>query len=858
MAMPFRDCLTAIPSSEPYFRPSSVVLDYVDLSPLTKNTLRFTVSGDVIGGEIPDLNAQTNKYTTLRTQSLLLQYSQYSEFQRFCEFAEQCPFGAGNGTGTFTFAYNLTDAYQAVSIDTEFVIIDSSASAHVIGCVAVEATPILAHYVWYLLLFSTLAVFIFLAVTYVIASIANPWCGTTNVYYLSSNFVHDENALRLITPGIIEYVRYLQFAFLLACLNLEQPGFLRAVVSSVAWSCLLFGTNFVDPSAAPKDSSNLYDMMGRFGLSRMARIVGLNGDGEVWPAFIVWLLVFSAALGAACAALFAARYLWRRIVRGVRGGGDTDRQRGRPGHFLVGMAVRVFLMLFAVPLVAFSLFQLLIISRGRHVSNVAAGFAAVVLVVWLAITVYVAYTVWTMDPARNLCDDMPTMLKYGPLYNTYNQTKSRVFSIDLVINLMRAITFGALQDSGLAQLTLLATAELACLVAIICLRPYDAATNMNLVSAGLSMVRFVLVFLCIPFVSSLNVSTAVQGWLGYVILIVHALVIIAFIVHIAQVLFELFARAFVVGSRAGDNEAGVYSMQALKKRSEGDRSSGAMTPDGASSMLLLRRESYKPEQQQQQQQQQQQRDSLASPISEVSPPPTATSNTGFYRQPRRRLSSYDWAYPHVARTTTNDVNEPNYDNTNASEPNTTTTTNNNTNNDTESDFTFVRPTTATPRRVDYAVREADVYFSKHYADDEYEPYDMARAQQDRSSMNPLLSPVGSPSRERPPVGPSRPNWMGGVNRLLKRVGDTFKTAGPPPPKEKGFEVVRRRPIRYNPPGLEAPAPTSAREYHPRRPPQEDLDFSARDRERQPLRIITSPEALQSRSTDTDQYLSAHS
>lgn len=777
----FDNCLNPV-EGKPYFVPDYVDAVFVDPEGTVDSMIKYEVFGHVRGGQLNDLDASTNKYTTLKIESHVLQYELYDDYQRFCNQAKDgCPFGPDQSS--FLFEYNVSSSYQGVSFDTTFYIIDSTVDADIIGCVSVTVSPVLADYVWYVLLFGILAVFGLLCLSYAFALYLNPWTGTKNIYMSTSNFGNDPNAIRLITPGAMDLLKYLQFAFFTGSLSLNFPGFFQPIMGSISWSTLLFEINVV--TSKPEDDvlDGVYAVEDKYGLGRMASALAFIGNANIWPAFIIWLLVLTMGIACICLVGFFIGWAWRKIRN------DNLDLRTRSLPFLGGVMVRIFLIAFGWPVVAYSFFELLII-RDNNTSVVADIFAAILLVGWVATAGWVSYRICTTSPRSNLFDDLSTVLLYGPLYNTYTEAKSLFFIIDLAINLIRGFTVGLIQDSGLAQITLLATTELAYLIALACLRPYSPITNMNFISIVMATIRLVQIFLLIPFVASLGINTTVRGWIAYVILIMHALVLIMCVIHVVQVVIEVLAlMSGAVDTTAVPHSAPpgtVYGMKMLSKRKQ---------KDGNNNYLMAVKDSgtHSPEALLWNQQPTGKRDDeadndiqVSSPTSDTAgtggtattatPAAANTSSTGYYRRPRRRQSSHDWAYG-VPRSFEAKSEERNRLVAG------------------EEDFDFINDNKNKPN-VNYAVREADVYFTHRrgpdsdYDDDEEEELE----ETNRHSENPLIGNNQDDTSDQE---------TSGVTNSMKGILSKFKTgikrlqnnSAEAEPEQKGFQVVSRRPIR---------------------------------------------------------------
>lgn len=806
----FSDCLAAQNGTR--FTPTAVEAFYLTPDNVTNNVLRFEITGDLIGGQIIDLDASTNTYTTFKANSKVLQYTVFSNYSRFCDLVVGgCPFGPLNST--FAFEFPVNSAFEGVSFDSTFHIIDPSEDGRTIGCIYTEVTPTLPQYVWYVLLFVIVALFAVLVVVYFMCLYLNPWTGTSNIYLSTSNYDHHHDAIRLITPGALDLLRYLQFAFFSACLNLNYPGFFPAALASLSWSTLLFGTNFVNDNGPDKLDINLdnnvYPRMHNPGMERVAGILQLNSAFEVWPSFIVWFLsAFGAIILLSVIVVITMAIIWR-----VRRKAIVPAEAKKRGlAFVGGVAIRMIFTAFSLPLLTYSFYQM-VVARSPQSPTVADVFGGLVLAAWIIGAGYLTFRVVRMEPMK-LFNDLPTMLLVGPLYNTYQEAKARFFIIDLAVTLLRGMTIGGIQDSGLAQIALLATIEVAYCTGVACAKPYHPAANMNLITVLISLVKIVQIFLLLPFIASLDVGDATRGWLAYVILIIHALIFVMWFVRAIQVLIELIARLSGAGASATTGEH-AYGMKQLSKRKvDEDAEAGAGMSGGpemtaaaavarpAAPLLINTNVSDR-------RMSGQARDDVfddvfvGSPTSDhatttplsVHHPPAAAS-AGYYRRPRRRMSSHDWAYG-VPSPTDERKRLVNYSTKEEAEP---------AEGQEEEEFTFIQEQSR--KRRDYAVREADIYYTKRGSDDRVEYEDL----EDGSGSHKHLSYQGhNPNNDSdddyghdeklngnntnarvPPKG----GIISGIKGTMSVFKDSIrKMTAPQRPQEKGFEVLRRpRPI----------------------------------------------------------------
>jgi hypothetical protein len=207
---------------------------------------------------------------------------------------------------------------------------------------------------------------------------------------------------------------------------------------------------------------------------------------------------------------------------------------------MIGLLCRFTFTYFLVPVVTACTFQLTVASRSAVSITVSA---CVVLVLILLTSAWLSYTIYTYRPRSELYDILPTLLTFGTFYNTYREKSLVFFMSQLYVNLMRAIAFGALQPSGIAQITILAACEIVMILSIYAIKPFAPATSMNLWHFVFACVRLLTILLMMAFVPSINASDAVKGWIGWVILGIHAAVLLfGFVLKALQTLLEVAVR----------------------------------------------------------------------------------------------------------------------------------------------------------------------------------------------------------------------------------------------------------------------------------------------------------------------------
>ena len=547
-------------------------------------------------GKIPDVSVSNNKFTTLFSRFNVLSYTPWEASPaRFCDAVIQgdCPLAPAfyvNRTDIsqlpgITVAHEMASLYSFTSISARFEIQSGDARGQFYGCVIATITPDLGSTLKGLLRYLPLAILIMVAVATIFAATMSPW-GSSDIFHWTSNFGRDEDLLRLVTPGFADCLQYIQFIVLTGSLSLRYPGFYQPAVSRVAWSSLMFNESLVTNGNGTEpvvDGIYQYGNASMNGLDRMSNLVGMTEPKDMWIGMIVWLVVSVAVVCLLTQLGFIFRWAYRQVANI-----EAEDLRSKNGPFTAGNVVRVVMNFFLLPLAALSFYQLVISSRGP---TYAVALAALTIVALFLFAARLLFLFIKVRPRSFLFDDLQTVLTYGPLYNTYCDDAGTFALVPIFINLLRAIAIGAVQQSGVAQVVLLAICEIILILTINAFRPYPTATSMNIYHACFSVIRLITVLLSIAFVPSLQVEHASRGWIGYAILLIHACVLVfGFFLNAVQTLIEVIARLAGAGGRADANgEAArgglvkVFGMRQLSRRLPRQQQAqrGSMNSDAA-------------------------------------------------------------------------------------------------------------------------------------------------------------------------------------------------------------------------------------------------------------------------------------
>ncbi|KAI1844317.1 hypothetical protein JX266_009608 [Neoarthrinium moseri] len=507
-------------------------------------------------GKIQDEPIQKNA-TTLHSKVDVASYKPFSSDRSFCENIQNgsCPLGPvwddsitmekPYGLPYFNMSHNFSSTYAFASFAPTFIILYGDESATRIGCVSATVTPSLGGISWFLR-FLPLFVLLLVAFATIFAAVFSPW-GTSDVFHWTSNYGRDHDLLRLVTPGFGDCIQYIQFIVLTGGLTLNYPGFYQPAVSNAAWSSLMFNESFV-AGADPWESlvDGVYVTNGTLGMQRLSQLVGMAEVEDIWAGMMIWLLVIIGAVLVAVQLGFVARWLLRFIK-------DTPEEdlRAKNMPFSMGVVIRLVFNYFLLPIVALSTFQLVVAAESLVV---LVAMAVVTLALIIGFASYLMYLIVTTKPRAHLFDDLPTVLLYGPLYNTYSDEAAPFALVPIILTFIRGIAIGAVQLSGIAQIVILAVCEVIQMLTIHAFRPFHSPTNMNAYHTGFSLMRFLAVILMVAFAPSMGVTEGQRDWIGYVILLFHgAVLVFGFFLNALQTTIEVIARMCGAG---GDDVRG--------------------------------------------------------------------------------------------------------------------------------------------------------------------------------------------------------------------------------------------------------------------------------------------------------------
>ncbi|PGH11172.1 hypothetical protein AJ79_05014 [Helicocarpus griseus UAMH5409] len=505
-------------------------------------------------GKIVDVNYENNMHSTLNARFDVLSYTPYiAPASAFCESVTQgqCPLGPvfySNGTPpelrAFSISRDLFSSYSFTTITPVLSATAGDAALTKIICVSAEVTPALGPTLNNSLRYIPLAILIIVGIATVSAAIYSPW-GSLDFFRWTSNYGRDEDLLRLVTPGFADCLQYIQFIILTGSLTLNYPGFYQPIVSRAGWSVLMFNESFVSHGNGSQPiQDGVFAVNATYGLDRMSQLIGMSSVKDIWAGLVVWLLVILGCVVLIIQLGFGSRWLHHQVAHVPE---EDLRAKNLP--FTMGNVIRIIFNYFLLPVVSLSMFQL-VVTKDSPISTVA--LAVVLLVGLIGFAAWLLLLITRTRPRSYLFDDLPTVLLYGPLYNTFSDSAAAFSVVSVLLTFVRGIAIGAVQPSGIAQIVLLAICEVVLILTLNAFRPFPSPTSMNMYHTVFAFIRCITMLLSVAFVPSLRVGHAARGWIGYVILLMHGMVLVfGFFLNAIQTLVEVLARLAGAGGEGG-------------------------------------------------------------------------------------------------------------------------------------------------------------------------------------------------------------------------------------------------------------------------------------------------------------------
>jgi hypothetical protein len=344
----------------------------------------------------------------------------------------------------------------------------------------------------------------------------------------------DEDATRNrpILPNVGDCLNYLQFIFLTGALSLSYPGFYRPAVSNLNWFSLLLPGPVTKGFVYPSINDGIYEINGTYGgtygLELMHQIVGAPRTMESWLNMAIAIVIISVVVSLV---LEGVEFFSPKMDI------ETTSQDSSMSHMRLrfNRLLRAVLSYFTLPLISLSFYQF---DNAAWLPGYHTALATLLLLV------IVASFIWLMRqiPIRSLGMLVFDAKRYQsiPSLSTQDRSSNLFIMILFVVSIVRGIAIGGLQISGPAQLAVLGSIEVILLVSISGFQAYPVR-SVGTISAVL---RLVSVGLMMAFLPSLGASLQAKSLIGYVLLAIHAVMLLCgFLLPAAYSLCVLAARS---------------------------------------------------------------------------------------------------------------------------------------------------------------------------------------------------------------------------------------------------------------------------------------------------------------------------
>ncbi|KAF7165048.1 hypothetical protein CNMCM5623_009400 [Aspergillus felis] len=306
------------------------------------------------------------------------------------------------------------------------------------------------------------------------------------------------DSIRKIVIDVADYVRYLQFIFLVGSLTMEYPGFYQPIVSQLAWSSLLFWRGPIDHGFTyPGIQDGIYSTNGTFGLEYMAQNLGFPSMLDIMFDALINLCIVVSAI------VIVVLVVWL-IDRGLRHGVKFDSalaQIPEASRSIVGVT----LLFFSLPLLAYLAYPFVFVG---YLPSYRICLMVLMIAVLVGSNLFVARYQTIQKPRRSDHDSS----KASPRFQTSMEYIAHYLLYCLP--LIQGLAIGGLQLWGWVQLLLLGGCEVVILAHLILQRRMKVILSK---SAWFTAVRLLTLILSVAFDGSplkdpIVGLPAIDGW----------------------------------------------------------------------------------------------------------------------------------------------------------------------------------------------------------------------------------------------------------------------------------------------------------------------------------------------------------
>ncbi len=408
----------------------------------------------------------------------------------------------GSRFSTFDIAYQLDHAHKLQTLVAEYQF--QTLDGQELECAAAKITPYIGNA--YAFAFNLVPAGVMALVGAAAWQTHAMEMGVDQFVDFSSALVSHQGPVWETIMDTAVYLRYLQFVFLSSSLSVEYPGFLPPIASNVAWSSLMFWRGPYDGGITWAGvEQGMYVSNATYGMDYMVRMLG-------FPRIMDFMFDAFLNLAILVVALFAVLYVAHTFIS--RRSPQTPPLWVSDTRSLGGMSLSVCLSLFSMPLLAYMSNDLMLI-----------GYLPSYRVSLIALTILILVYIHYIITRPFLHSKRQTELSNEPdrTFNIRNVLRSLSQYVPHFMPLLQALAIGALQDWGNVQVILLCVGEVVILLHTALSK--DASFRFSRSkTAWLSGFRLVTISLLIAM--AYPAVEAAKQWVGYVVLSLHAIVII--------------------------------------------------------------------------------------------------------------------------------------------------------------------------------------------------------------------------------------------------------------------------------------------------------------------------------------------
>ncbi|KAF9899980.1 hypothetical protein EC991_008050 [Linnemannia zychae] len=286
--------------------------------------------------------------------------------------------------------------------------------------------------------------------------------------------------------------------------------------------------------------SNIQHNVSRFGIESYIAAIG------AFPSTLFLGTLINAALAMVVALLLSGGFLGIAWMMA-----KEKHQRGKTLqhalNFVAGNMLRVWSLLYT-PLALSAMYQLTI-SGGV---GLTVGSAASLLFISVGATIFFTWRILRGSSEHLLFDDLGTLLKYGPLYNTLAQEGTLFFLVTLLVRFLWGLAVAMLPSYGVAQVAVLMVIELGYTLVIGVKWPFSESTD-NKFHLFLGIIRIVITGLSVGYIHEIEASPETRELLAYIQMALHLTV---FVVMFALTLWNLIQVCMFWHARHSDTWRG--------------------------------------------------------------------------------------------------------------------------------------------------------------------------------------------------------------------------------------------------------------------------------------------------------------